>query len=102
MPVTATATLEEDLAYAREERKALPDMSIRSTRWLRRMTWSPCIGLESGRTRRPGWGFRLRERKSRVTGMTLFRFQDGKIREEWGVWDKLSAMRQAGLLPSQH
>jgi predicted ester cyclase len=31
--------------------------------------------------------------------MTLFRFKAGKICEEWSVWDMLSVMRQAGLLP---
>jgi predicted ester cyclase len=33
--------------------------------------------------------------------MTLFRFRDGKIVEEWSVYDMLSVMRQAGLLAAQ-
>ena len=36
-----------------------------------------------------------------VDGMTLFRFRDGKIVEEWSVYDILSAMRQAGLHPGK-
>ena len=43
-------------------------------------------------------GFPATGKHITVNGMTLFRFRDGKIVEEWSVYDMLSAMRQAGLL----
>jgi predicted ester cyclase len=45
-------------------------------------------------------GFPATGKKIKVNGMTIFRFKAGKISEEWGVWDMLSAMRQAGLISS--
>jgi predicted ester cyclase len=44
-------------------------------------------------------GFPATGKKIKTHGMTIFRFKAGKICEEWSVWDMLSAMRQAGLLP---
>lgn len=35
----------------------------------------------------------------RVTAMTIFRLQDGKIVEEWNVFDNYSLLSQLGLLP---
>ncbi|MGB9236232.1 MAG: ester cyclase [Terriglobales bacterium] len=96
-----TATLEEDLAYAREERKTLPDMSMTVNQMVAEGDRVAVYWTASGTNTQAGMGFPATGKKIKVTGMTLFRFQDGKIREEWGVWDKLSAMRQAGLLPSQ-
>jgi len=34
-----------------------------------------------------------------VRGMTFFRIEDGRIREEWTVFDDLGLLRQLGLLP---
>jgi predicted ester cyclase len=46
-----------------------------------------------------GTGFPATGKKIKIDGMTIFRFKAGKICEEWSVWDMLSVMRQAGLLP---
>ena len=46
-------------------------------------------------------GFPATGKTIKIDGMTLFRFKDGKIREEWSVWDMLSVLRQAGLFPPQ-
>ena len=96
-----TATLEEDMAYAREERKALPDMSITVNQMIAEGDRVAVYWTASGTNTQAGMGFPATGKKIRISGMTLFRFQDGKIREEWGVWDELSALRQAGLLPTQ-
>lgn len=34
-----------------------------------------------------------------ITGLTIFRFADGKIVEEWSNWDVLGMMRQLGVIP---
>ena len=46
-------------------------------------------------------GFPATGKHITVNGMTLFRFRDGKIVEEWSVFDMSSAMRQAGLLAAK-
>jgi steroid delta-isomerase-like uncharacterized protein len=51
----------------------------------------------SGTNTQAGMGIPATGRKIRIDGMTLFRFKDGKIHEEWSAWDMLSVLRQAGL-----
>lgn len=93
------ATLEEDIAAAKEERKALPDMRIRvehvvAERDLVSVTWTA-----SGTNSQPGMGFPATGKHLNTRGMTLFRFASGKIVEEWSVFDMLSVLSQLGLYP---
>jgi steroid delta-isomerase-like uncharacterized protein len=92
-------TLEEDLAAAKEERKALPDMTVKVNQILAEQDLVAVYWTSSGTNTQAGMGFPATGKKIRVDGMTLFRFKAGKICEEWSVWDMLSVMRQAGLLP---
>jgi steroid delta-isomerase-like uncharacterized protein len=36
-----------------------------------------------------------------MTGVTIFRFADGRIQEGWWHWDALGLLRQIGALPAQ-
>jgi steroid delta-isomerase-like uncharacterized protein len=96
-----TATLEEDLAYAREERKALPDMSFRVNRMVAEKDLVAVHFTVSGTNTQAGMGFPATGKKIASDGVTIFRFKDGKICEEWNVFDMLTVMKQAGLFPSQ-
>jgi steroid delta-isomerase-like uncharacterized protein len=92
-------TLEEDMAAAKEERKALPDMKVKVNQILAERDLVAVFWTASGFNTQPGMGFPATGKRIRIDGMTIFRFKAGKICEEWSVWDMLSAMRQAGLLP---
>jgi steroid delta-isomerase-like uncharacterized protein len=92
-------TLEEDIAAAKEERKALPDMVVKVNQILAEQDLVSVYWTSSGTNTQAGMGFPATGKKIKVDGMTLFRFKAGKICEEWSVWDMLSVMRQAGLLP---
>jgi steroid delta-isomerase-like uncharacterized protein len=46
-----------------------------------------------------GNGLPATGRPFHVTAMTMFRLQDGKIVEEWNVFDNYSLLSQLGLLP---
>ena len=92
------ASLEEDMAYAKEERQALPDMKIRVNLILAERDLVAVYWTAWGTNTQPGMGFPATGKKISVNGMTIFRFKAGKICEEWGVWDMLSALRQAGLV----
>ena len=94
-----TATLEEDLAYAREERRALPDMSFRVNRIVAESDLVAVHFTVSGTNTQAGMGFPATGKKIASDGVTIFRFKDGKICEEWSVFDMLTVMKQAGLFP---
>jgi steroid delta-isomerase-like uncharacterized protein len=93
------ASLAEDIAAAKEERKALPDMRVKVNQILAERDLVAVYWTASGTNTQEGMGFPATGKKITVPGMTLFRFKAGKISEEWSVFDMLSAMRQAGLLP---
>jgi steroid delta-isomerase-like uncharacterized protein len=93
------ATLEEDIAAAKEERKALPDMNVKVNQILAEQDLVAVYWTVSGTNTQAGMGFPATGKKIKIDGMTIFRFKAGKICEEWSVWDMLSVMRQAGLLP---
>ena len=96
-----TFTLEEDLAYARGERKALPDMSFRVNRMIAEGDLVAVHITVTGTNTQAGMGFPATGKKISADGVTIFRFKDGKICEEWNVFDMLRVMRQAGLLPPE-
>jgi steroid delta-isomerase-like uncharacterized protein len=91
-------TLEEDMAAAKEERKALPDMKVEVNQILAERDLVAVYWTVSGTNTQAGMGFPATGKKIKINGMTIFRFKAGKICEEWSVWDMLSVMRQAGLL----
>jgi steroid delta-isomerase-like uncharacterized protein len=96
---TRDGSLEEDMAAAKEERKALPDMKIAVNQILAERDLVAVYWTASGTNTQAGMGFPATGKKIKVNGMTIFRFKAGKIYEEWSAWDMLSALRQASLLP---
>jgi steroid delta-isomerase-like uncharacterized protein len=95
------ATLEEDMAAAKEERKALPDMRVKINQLVAEKDMVVVYWKASGTNTQEGMGFPATGKKVSVPGMTLFRFEAGKITEEWSVFDMSAAMQQAGLCPKQ-
>ena len=91
-------TLAEDMAAAKEERAALPDLRVTVNEVVAERDLVSVFWTASGTNTHEGMGFPATGKHITVNGMTLFRFRDGKIVEEWRVFDMLSAMRQAGLL----
>jgi steroid delta-isomerase-like uncharacterized protein len=94
-------TLDDDMAAAKEERRALPDMRVKVNEILAEHDLVAVYWNVSGTNTQAGMGFPATGKKIKIDGMTIFRFKTGKISEEWSVWDMLSVMRQAGLLPPQ-
>lgn len=95
------ATLEEDMAAAREERQAMPDMRVTVNQMVAEKDLVAVYWTVAGTNTQAGMGFPATGKKIEISGMTLFRFKAAKICEEWSVWDMLSVMKQAGLFPSQ-
>jgi len=92
-------TLAQDIAAAKEERQALPDMKVKVNQILAEQDLVAVYWTSSGTNTQAGMGFPATGKKIKIDGMTIFRFKAGKICEEWSVWDMLSVMRQAGRVP---
>jgi len=88
----------EDLAAAREERKALPDMQMAVNHMVAEGDLVVVHWTAWGTNTQPGMGLPATGKPVNVSGMTLFRFKAGKISEEWNVWSMLSVLKQVGLL----
>jgi len=98
---TDDATLDEDMAAAREERKAMPDMRMTVNQMIAERDLVAVHWTVAGTNTQAGMGFPATGKKIKVSGMTLFRFRAGKIIEEWSAWNMLSVLKQAGLYPPQ-
>ena len=90
--------LEEDLATAREERTALPDMQMAVKHMVAEGDMVVVHWTVWGTNTQPGMGLPATGKPIKLSGMTLFRFKEGKISEEWNAWCMLSALKQVGLL----
>lgn len=97
---TRDATLEEDMAAAREERKAVPDLHVTVNEIMAERDLVFVYWTASGTNTHEGMGLPATGKSFTEPGMTLFRFKAGKMTEEWGVWSMLSIMQQLGLLPT--
>jgi steroid delta-isomerase-like uncharacterized protein len=93
------APLEEDIAAAKEQRKALPDMKVKVNQLVAEGDLVSVYWTASGTNTAAGWGIPATGKRVTVNGMTLFRFKDGLMREEWSVFDMMSILKQLGLLP---
>jgi steroid delta-isomerase-like uncharacterized protein len=91
-------TLAEDMAAAREERTALPDMQIAVNHMVAEGDLVVVHWTVRGTNTQPGMGLPATGKPVNVSGMTLFRFRAGKISEEWNAWSMLSVLKQVGLL----
>ena len=91
-------TLAEDLAMAREERAAIPDMQFALNHLVAEGDSVVVHWTVWGTNTQPGMGLPATGKPVKVSGMTLFRFRAGKISEEWNAWSMLSVLKQVGLL----
>ena len=94
------ASLEEDMAAAREQRKALPDMRVKVNQMVAEGDMVSVYWTASGTNTAAGWGIPATGKSVSVSGMTLFRFERGLIQEEWSVFNMYSILKQLGLLAS--
>ncbi len=92
-------SLAEDMAAAREERTAMPDMQVAVNRMVAEGDLVAVHWTAWGTNTQPGMGLPATGKKIRVSGITIFRFKAGKISEEWSAWNMLSVLKQAGLFP---
>lgn len=95
------AKLEDDMAAAREQRKALPDMRVKVNHIVAEGDLVSVDWTARGTNTAPGMGMPATGKSLSITGITLFRFERGLIQEEWSVFNEYSIMKQLGLVPAK-
>jgi steroid delta-isomerase-like uncharacterized protein len=95
------ASLEEDMAAAREQRKAIPDMRVKVNQIVAEGDMVFVYWNASGTNTAAGAGMPATGKSVSIGGMTLFRFERGLIQEEWSVFNEYSIMKQLGLVPAK-
>jgi steroid delta-isomerase-like uncharacterized protein len=95
------ASLEDDMAAAREQRQALPDMRVKVNQIVAEGDLVSVYWTASGTNTAAGAGMPATGKSVSIGGMTLFRFERGLIQEEWSVFNEYSIMKQLGLLPTK-
>lgn len=94
-----SASLEEDLASAKEWRAAFPDLAVRVERVVAEGGLVAVQWIARGTNTGVGNGLPATGRSVEAGGITIFRMEDGRIAEEWSSIDMLQLLRQLGLLP---
>ena len=94
-------TLEDDNASGRALRTAFPDLKVWVDRTVAEGGMVAVHWRSSGTNSVKTGSFPGTGKAVAVDGMTFFRFEDGRIVEEWTTYDNLSVMQQLGLLPAQ-
>jgi steroid delta-isomerase-like uncharacterized protein len=94
------ATLEEDQAALKGWHQAFSDISIVPEKLIAEGDLVTVYWIARGTNTGTGNGLPATGKKAELSGITIWRIVDGKIKEEWSAFDQLSLMQQLGLLPA--
>jgi steroid delta-isomerase-like uncharacterized protein len=93
-------TLAEDDASGRTMREAFPDLTVTIERSIAEGDLVAVHWRGEGTNTVANQAFPGNGAKVAIDGMTFFRFVDGRIVEEWSVYDNLSIMKQLEAGPT--
>ena len=88
----------EDRAATQEWRKMAPDIRMAPLRVVADCAMAAVHWEGTGTNTGGGNGIPATGSAIRVEGVTFFKFRDGKISEEWTVFDQYAFLKQLGLL----
>lgn len=94
-------SLADDDASGRALRAAFPDLKVWVDRTVAQGDMVAVHWRSSGTNSVKVGSFPGTGKTVTVDGMTFFRFEDGRIVEEWSAYDNLAVMQQLGMLPAQ-
>lgn len=92
--------LAEDLKSAKGWRQAFPDGRYTVNQIVAEGDYVVVYFTGRGTNTGAGNGLPATGKPIELTGTTIFRFVKGKIAEEWTEYDRMSLMKQLGLMPS--
>jgi steroid delta-isomerase-like uncharacterized protein len=96
----SNASLEEDQAALKGWHQAFPDVVVVPEKLIAEGDLVTIYWVARGTNTGAGNGLPATGKKAELTGITIWRIIDNKIKEEWSAFDQLSMMRQLGLLPA--
>jgi steroid delta-isomerase-like uncharacterized protein len=99
--LTRDVGLKEDQDAARGWRDAAPDLVMAVDKLVAEGDLVTVLWTGRGTNTGTGNGFPATGKKIQMRGITIWRIVDGKIKEEWSAFDRLSLLQQAGLLPAK-
>lgn len=98
---TRDADRAADRAASRGWRSAVPDLEMRVLRMVAECDLVSVHWSGSGTNTGTGNGLPATGRRAEhLWGMTIFRIEQGQIREEWTSFDQYALLSQLGLLPA--
>lgn len=95
--LTRDAGRAEDRAAAEGWRAMAPDLRMTVLHVVSDCNFVSVHWQAEGTNTGSGNGFPATGKSLRVRGMTLFRFSEGRIIEEWGAFDMMALMNQLGI-----
>ena len=95
-----SAGLDEDQAALKGWHQAFPDLVISPEKLIAEDDLVTIYWIARGTNTGTGNGLPATGKKGELSGITIWRIVDGKIKEEWSAFDELSMMQQLGLLPA--
>ena len=95
------ASLEEDQAALKGWHQAFSDIAIVPEKLIAEGDLVSIYWIARGTNTGTGNGLPATGKKAELSGITIWRIVDGKIKEEWSAFDQLSMMQQLGLLPGK-
>ena len=94
----SNATLEEDQTALKGWHAAFPDIVVAPEKLIAEGDLVTVYWIARGTNTGTGNGLPATGKKAELSGITIWRIIDDKIKEEWSAFDQLSMMRQLGLL----
>jgi steroid delta-isomerase-like uncharacterized protein len=95
------ASLEEDQAALKGWHQAFSDIAITPEKLIAEDDLVTIYWIARGTNTGTGNGLPATGKKAELSGITIWRIVDGKIKEEWSAFDQLSMMQQLGLFPAK-
>ena len=99
--VRRDATLAEDQAALKGWHQAFSDVVIESKKLIAEDDLVAIYWIARGTNTGTGNGLPATGKKMELSGITIWRIVEGKIKEEWSAFDQLSMMQQLGLFRSE-
>ena len=98
--IRSNASLEEDQAALKGWHAAFPDVVVMPEKLIAEDDLVTIYWTARGTNTGTGNGLPATGKKAELSGITIWRIVEGKIKEEWSAFDQLSMLRQLGLLPA--
>ena len=98
--IHSNASLEEDQTALKGWHAAFPDVVVIPEKLIAEDDLVTIYWTARGTNTGTGNGLPATGKKAELSGITIWRIVEGKIKEEWSAFDQLSMLRQLGLLPA--